>query len=70
MIRKVESELGRFLYGMRMGIVEPVFANLRHMLGLDRFTLRGADKVNIQWRLFAVVHNIHKLQRFGLAGAG
>ena len=70
MIRKVESELGRFLYGMRMGIVEPVFANLRHMMGLDRFTLRGKDKVNIQWRLFAVVHNIHKLQRFGLAGAG
>jgi transposase len=70
MILKVESELGRFLYGMRMGIVEPVFANLRHMLGLDRFTLRGADKVNVQWRLFAVVHNIHKVQRFGLAGAG
>ena len=70
MIRKVESEVGRYLYGMRMGIVEPVFANLRHMMGLYRFTLRGAAKVNIQWRLFAVVHNIHKLQRFGLAGAG
>ena len=70
MIRKVEGELGRFLYVMRMGIVEPVFANLRHMLGLDRFALRGKAKVNIQWLLFAVVHNIHKTQRFGLAGAG
>lgn len=70
MIRKVESELGRFLYGMRMGIVEPVFANLSHMLGLDRFTLRGSDKVNIQWRLFALVHNIHKVRRYGWAGAG
>lgn len=70
MIEKVESAAGRFLYGMRMGIVEPVFANLRHMVGLDRFTLRGRAKVNIQWQLFAVVHNIHKLQRFGLAGAG
>ena len=40
------------------------------MVGLDRYTLRGKAKVNIQWRLFAVVHNIHKLQRFGLAGAG
>ena len=47
MIKKLESEVGRFLYGMRMGIVEPVFANLRHMLGLDRFTLRGKGKVNI-----------------------
>ena len=70
MIRKLESELGRFLYGMRMGIVEPVFANLRHMMGLDRFTLRGKAKVNVQWLLFAVVHNIHKAQRFGFAGAG
>lgn len=70
MIKKLESEVGRFLYGMRMGIVEPVFANLRHMMGLDRFTLRGKAKVNIQWLLFAVVHNIHKAQRFGLAGAG
>lgn len=55
---------------MRMGIVEPVFANVRHMMGLDRFTLRGKAKVNIQWLLYAVVHNIHKAQRFGLAGAG
>jgi len=70
MIRKVGSELGRFLYGMRLGIAEPVFTNLRHMIGLDRFTLRGAGKVSIQWRLYAVVHNIHKVHRFGLAGAG
>ena len=70
MIKKVESEVGRFLYGMRMGIVEPVFANLRHMMGLDRFTLRGKAKVNIQWLLFSLVHNIHKVQRFGFAGAG
>lgn len=70
MIRKLESEAGRFLYGMRMGIVEPVFANFRHMIGLDRFTLRGEAKVNTQWRLFSVVHNIHKVQRFGFAGTG
>ncbi len=70
MIRKVETAAGRFLYGMRMGIVEPVFANLRHMLGLDRFTLRGRAKVNIQWKLFAVIHNLLKIHRYGLAGAG
>ncbi len=64
MIRKIESEAGRYLYGMRMGIVEPVFANLRHMLGLDRFTLRGARKVNTQWQLFALVHNLGKIHRF------
>ena len=70
MIRKIDTELGRYLYSMRMGIVEPVFANLCHMLGLDRFTLRGRTKVNVQWRLFALVHNIHKVQRYGWASAG
>lgn len=70
MIRKIETEVGRFLYSMRMGIVEPVFANLCHMLGLDRFTLRGAGKVNIQWLLYALVHDIHKIRRYGWAGAG
>ena len=64
MIEKVEGAAGRYLYGKRMGIVEPVFANLRHMLGLDRFTLRGARKVNTQWRLFALVHNLGKIHRF------
>ena len=70
MIEKVESVVGRFLYSQRMGIVEPVFANLCYMLGLNRFTLRGNAKVNIQWRLFAVIHNLHKLHRYGWMGAG
>jgi len=70
MIEKIDSEAGRFLYSMRMGIVEPVFANIRHMLGLDRFTLRGRVKVNAQWTLFAMVHNLGKIRRYGWAGAG
>lgn len=70
MIRKLDTAAGRFLYGMRMGIVEPVFGNLCHMLGLDRITLRGAAKANIQWRLFAIVHNMLKAHRYGLAGSG
>ncbi len=70
MIQKIDSAAGRFLYSRRMGIVEPAFANLCCMLGLNRFTLRGQGKVNIQWKLFSVVHNIHKIQRYGWMGAG
>ena len=70
MIDKIESAAGRYLYGMRMGIIEPVFANLRCMLGLDRFTLRGAGKVSTQWQLFALVHNLGKIHRFAWNGAG
>ena len=43
--------------------VEPVFGNLRHNKRLNRFTLRGLNKVGTQWRLFCLVHNIEKLAR-------
>ncbi len=70
MIAKMDTFVGRYLYSRRMGAVEPVFGNIRHMLGLDRFTLRGKHKVNIQWTLYSAVHNLLKIHRFGLAGAG
>jgi hypothetical protein len=70
MIKKIDGSVGRFLYSQRMGIVEPVFGNLRHALGLDRFTLRGIQKVNVQWKLYAMVHNLFKIHRYGWAGAG
>lgn len=45
-----------------MGTVEPVFANLQNK-GMRRFTLRGQHKVNTQWKLFTLVHNIEKIAR-------
>jgi hypothetical protein len=45
--------------------VEPVFGNLRHNKGLDRFTLRGRGKVRTQWQLYCLVHNIEKLAKGG-----
>ncbi|MBU4260025.1 MAG: transposase [Proteobacteria bacterium] len=44
-----------------------MFANLRNAIGLDRFTLRGKLKVNIQWKLFCIVHNLLKIHRVGNA---
>jgi len=41
------------------------FANICHIMGLDRFTLRGKKKVNIQWNLFCIVHNLKKVARYG-----
>jgi hypothetical protein len=65
MKRAIDSERGRRLYGGRFATVEPVFANLRHNKGLDRFTLRGQKKVDTQWKLFCLVHNIEKLAHHG-----
>jgi len=47
--------------------VEPVFGNLRANKRLDRFTLRGRAKVNGQWTLYCLVHNIEKLAHAGYA---
>jgi hypothetical protein len=65
MKRVIDSVLGRKLYSQRMGTVEPVFGNLRYNKGLDRFTLRGLAKVDTQWHLFCLVHNIEKLAHCG-----
>jgi hypothetical protein len=50
---------------MRVAIAEPPFANICRIMGLDRFTLRGKRKVNIQWNLFCIVHNLKKVARYG-----
>ena len=60
MRQRIDSEHGRERYGQRFATVEPVFGNLRHNKGLNRFTLRGQKKVDGQWKLFALVHNIEK----------
>lgn len=65
MKRAIDSDWGRELYGRRIATVEPVFANLRHNKRLDRFTLRSRPKVNTQWHLYCLVHNIEKLAHHG-----
>jgi transposase len=64
MIEKFDTPQGRFLYSRRLGVIEPVFANVTHTLGLKWFSLRGKIKVNIQWKLFNIVHNIWQIVRY------
>ena len=62
---KIDTERGRQIYARRLGIVEPVFANICVHKRMNRFTLRTKVKVDVQWRLFALVHNIGKIHTFG-----
>ena len=64
MKRKIDSLKGRYIYGQRLGTVEPVFANICSTLGLRRFSLRGKIKVGTQWKLFCIVHNLLKIHRY------
>jgi transposase len=65
MKQKIDTPEGRRVYSKRLGIVEPVFGNIRTCKRMDRFTLRGHIKVNIQWMLYCLVHNIEKITNFG-----
>jgi transposase len=62
---KIDSEAGKRIYARRLGIVEPVFANICVQKRMHHFTLRSKRKVDVQWTLFALVHNIGKIHVFG-----
>jgi len=62
---KIDSEAGKKIYARRLAIIEPVFANICVHKHMDRFTLRSKRKVDVQWILFALVHNIGKIHVFG-----
>ena len=66
MIEKIDSEKGRKIYPQRIAIVEPVFANVRTQKRMDHFTLRGKIKVNIQWLLYCMIHNLEKIVNYGV----
>ena len=59
---KIDSSAGRREYSKRLGAIEPVFGNITVNKGMNKFTLRGQEKVTTQWRLYCLVHNIEKLR--------
>jgi hypothetical protein len=63
MREKIDDPAYRELYSRRLQIIEPVFSNITYCKGMDRFTLRTEKKVNIQWQLFCIVHNIGKCMK-------
>ena len=62
---RVDSQLGKQIYGHRMSVVEPVFGNNGTNKGLNRFSLRGKRKVQGQWQLYCMIHNIEKIMNYG-----
>jgi len=66
MAAKVDTEEGRRIYPQRLAVVEPVFANIEIHKGMNRFTLRSKIKVNIQWMLYCMIHNIGKILTYGV----
>jgi len=67
MKRRIDSDTGKRMITTRFATVESVFGNLRNNKRLHRFTLRGRAKVDGQWKLYCLVHNIEKLAHHGYA---
>jgi hypothetical protein len=64
MKQRVDSEQGKYIYSHRMSVVEPVFGNIAINKRLNRFSLRGKKKVQGQWQLYCLIHNIEKLKNY------
>lgn len=67
MARKLRTKKGRTTYAKRKGMIEPIFGQLKQVLGFRQFSLRGLAQMRGEWRLLCAVHNLLKLWRAGQA---
>ena len=65
MREKIDKPKYKELYSKRLGLIEPIFANITCCKGMNRFTLRSQQKVMVQWLLYCLVHNISKCNMAG-----
>ena len=63
MWHKLGSTAGRAVFSKRKVIVEPVFAQVKHIRGFRQFLLRGLQQVEAEWLLVCMTHNLLKLFR-------
>lgn len=62
---KLATDGGKDTYRMRKAIVEPVFGTTKEARGFRRFMFRGIQKVQAEWSLICLGHNLLKLFRAG-----
>ena len=64
MARKLRTIKGRCTYARRKEIAEPVIGQIKEARGFRRFLLRGSGKVDAEWLLICLTHNLLKLFRW------
>ena len=63
MWHKLGSTAGREVFSIRKVIVEPVFAQLKHIRSFRQFLLRGLQQVEAEWLMICMTHNLLKMFR-------
>lgn len=61
MQRKIKTKRGRKKYQTRQKTVEPVFGQVKGVQGFRQFLLRGLEKVQPEWELVCLTHNLKKI---------
>jgi hypothetical protein len=64
---KLRTPRGHATYALRKAIAEPVFGQIKDGRGFRRFSFRGLGKVQAEWLLICLTHNLLKLFRGGWA---
>jgi transposase len=61
MAYKLQTELGRAIYGLRKMTVEPVIGLIKEVLGFRQFSLRGLAAAAGEWCLVCLAFNLKRL---------
>ena len=61
MKRKLQTKVGKAVYAARKCVVEPVFGQIKQARGFRQFLLRGLKKVQGEWALLCMTHNLLKV---------
>ena len=61
MAYKLQTAVGRIIYGLRKSTVEPVIGIIKEVLGFRQFSLRGLTAVAGEWCLVCLAFNLKRL---------
>ena len=61
MAYKLQTEIGKTIYGLRKCTVEPVIGIIKEVLGFRQFSLRGLLKAAGEWNLVCIGFNLKRL---------
>jgi transposase len=61
MAYKLQTEIGKAIYGLRKSTVEPVIGIIKEVLGFRQFSLRGLGAAAGEWCLVCLAFNLKRL---------
>jgi len=61
MLYKLRTQAGKAIYKLRKSTVEPVFGNIKEVMGFRQFSLRGLTAAAGEWNLVCLAYNLKRL---------